>query len=50
MFNFLIVKEKGAVKIMDDSTRKIIGTGTINVTGRDGTVRTLKAIWYAPES
>jgi len=33
----------------DDSTCKI-DTGTVNITGRDGTVRTVKTVWYVLEA
>jgi len=36
--------------MMDSSACKVIGTGTVKVTERDGTVRTLGAVWYVPEA
>ena len=50
MFNSLIVKEEGIVKIVDGSARKIIDTGTVNVTERDGMVHSLEAVRYIPEA
>ena len=42
MLNSFVAKEKGTVKIMDVLTYKIIGTETVNITGRDGTVCVLE--------
>jgi len=50
MFNSLIAKEERAVKMVDGSACKIIGTGTVNVTRRDGMVRALKVVWYVSEA
>jgi len=50
MFNSLIGKKKETVKMVDGSAREVIGTGTANVTGIDGTMHTLEAIWYVPEA
>ena len=50
MFNSLIAKEEGIVKMLDGSDCEVISTGTIKVTGRDGTVRALEAVRYVPES
>jgi len=47
--NSLIVKEEGTVKMVDDSACKVICTGTVNVTKRDGMMCALKAVWYVPE-
>jgi len=33
LFNFLVAKEEGNVKMVDGSACEVIGTGTINVTG-----------------
>ena len=38
MFNCLVVKEEGTIKIVDGSACKVIGTGRVKVTERDGTV------------
>ena len=48
MFNSLL--EKKNVKMVDGSACKIIDTGTVNVTGRDGTVRALEAVRYVPKA
>ena len=50
MFNSLISKEEGTVKMVDGSTCKVIGTGTVKITGRDGTVCALEAVRYVPEA
>ena len=50
IFNFLVAKKKGIVKIVDCSACEVIDTGTINVTRRDGTVRALEAVRYVPEA
>ena len=39
-----VAEEEETVKIVDGSACKIISTGTVNVTGRDGTVRALEAV------
>ena len=50
MFNSLVVKEEGTIKIVDGSTCKVISTGTINVTCKVETVRALEAVWYISEA
>jgi len=35
--------------MMDGLTCEVIGNGTVKVTGRDGTMRALKAVQYVPE-
>jgi len=50
MFNSMVAKEKGTVKIVIDSACEVISTGTINVTSRDGMVCALEAVWYVPEA
>ena len=50
LFNSLIVKEEGTVKIVDGSACKIISTGTVKVTERDETVHALEAVLYIPEA
>jgi len=50
MFNSLLVKEEGTFKMVDDSACKVIGTKTINITGRDGTLCALKVVWYILEA
>ena len=46
----MVVKEEGTVKMVDGSACEIIGTGTVNVTERDETVRALEAVWYILEA
>jgi len=46
----LIANEEETVKMMDDSACEVIITVTVNVTGRDETVRALEAIWYVLEA
>ena len=36
--------------MVDGSACEVIGNGTVKITGRDGTVRTLEAVWYVPEA
>jgi len=36
--------------MVDGSACKVISTRTVKVTGRDGTVRALEAVWYIPEA
>ena len=36
--------------MVDDSVYKVIGIGTVYVTGRNGTVHALEAVRYVPES
>ena len=50
LFNFLVVKKEGIVKMVDGSTYEIIGTGTVKVTERDGTVCALEVVRYIPEA
>jgi len=50
MFKSLVVKVEGIVKIVDGSTCKVIDTGTVNVTCRDGTVRALEAVRHFLEA
>ena len=38
MFNSVIAREEGIVKMVDHIACEIISTGTVNVTSRDGTV------------
>jgi len=44
--NFLVAKDERIVKMVDGSACEVIGTGTVKVIGRDGTVRVLEAVWY----
>ena len=48
--NSLVVKEEGIVKMVNGLTCEIIGTGTVKVTGRDGTMRALEVVRYVPEA
>ena len=41
LFNSLVAKEEETVKIVDGLAYEVIGTGTVNVTKRDGTLRAL---------
>ena len=50
MFNFLIAKKKETIKIGDGLTCEVIGNGTVNVTCKDETVRTLEGVQYVPEA
>ena len=50
MFNSLVAKDKGTVKMVDDSACKVISTGTVKITERDGRVRALEAIQYVLEA
>ena len=42
LFNSLVAKEEGTIKMVDGSTCEVIDTGTVKVTERDGTVRALE--------
>ena len=44
LFNSLVAKEEGIVKMVDESACEVIGTGTVKFTERDGTVRALEAV------
>ena len=46
LFNSLVVKEEGTVKMVDSSTYEDIDTRTVKVTERDGMVRALEAVQY----
>ena len=39
---YLVAKEEGTIKMVDILACKIIGTGTVNITSRDGMMRALK--------
>jgi len=45
LFNSLVAKEEGIVKMVDYSVYEVIDTGTVKVTERDETVRALEAVW-----
>ena len=49
MFNSLVAKEEGTVKMVDGLACKIIDTGKINVTCGNGMVRALKEVRYVSE-
>ena len=49
MFNSLVAKEEGTVKMVDGSACEVISTGTVKVTERDGMVHALKVVWYVLE-
>ena len=46
----MIAKEEGIVKIVDGSACEVIGTGTVKVIERDGTVCALETVRYVPEA
>ena len=46
----MVAKEEGTVKMMDGSACEVIGTETVKITERDGTVCALEAIQYVPEA
>ena len=48
--NFLVAKEEGIVKMVDDSACDAIGTRAVKVTERDEMVRALKAVRYVSEA
>ena len=48
--NSLVAKEEGIIKMVDVSTCEVIGTGTVKVTERDGTMCALKAVRYVSEA
>ena len=50
LFNSLIAKEEGIVKMVDGSACEIIGTGTVKITERDGTVHVLEAVRYVQKA
>ena len=50
LFNSLVAKEELIVKMVDDSACEIIGTTTVKVTKRDGTVHALEAVRYVPKA
>ena len=50
MFNSLVTKDEGAIKMVDGLTCEVMGTGTVNVPYRDGLVRALEAVWYVSEA
>ena len=44
MFNSLVTKEEGTVKMVDGLTCEVIGIGTVNVIQGDGTMHDLEAV------
>jgi len=50
MFNSLVAKEEGTVKMMDDLVCEVIDTETVNITGKDGMMRALEVVRYVPEA
>ena len=50
MFNSLVAKEEGIVKMVDGSACEVIDTRTVKVTERNRTVRALEAVWHVPEA
>ena len=46
MFSSLVTKEERIVKMVDGSAWEVIGTETVNVISRDGTVCALEAVRY----
>jgi len=44
--NSFVAKEEGIVKIVDSSACEVISAGTVKVIKKDGTVCTLKRVWY----
>jgi len=44
LFNLLVAKKEGTVKMVDSSACEVISTGTVKVTERDVTVCTLEAV------
>jgi len=50
LFNSLVTKEEGTVKMVDSLASKVIDTGTIKITERDETVRVLEAVQYVSEA
>ena len=44
LFNSLVAKEEGIVKMVNGSACKVIGTGIVKITERDGMVHTLEVV------
>jgi hypothetical protein len=44
------VAEEGTVRMVDGSTCRVMGTGTVKIKGKDGTVRALAKVRYVPEA
>ena len=50
LFNSLVEKEEGTIKMADGSACEVIDTGAVKVTERDKTVCALEAVRYVPEA
>ena len=50
MFNSLVAKEEGIIKIVNGLACEVIGTETVKVTERDGMVCAQKAVRFVPEA
>jgi len=50
LFNFLLAKEEGIVKMVDDLACEVISTGTVKITERDVIVCALEAVQYVPKA
>ena len=50
LFNSLVAKKIQTAKMINGSACKVIGTRTVKVTERDGTMCALKAVQYIPEA
>ena len=44
------VAEEGTVKMVDGSTCRVMGTGTVKINVKDGTVRALAKVRYVPKA
>ena len=50
LFNSLVAKEEGTVKMVIESVCEVISTGTVNITGKYRTMCALEAVGYVPEA
>jgi len=50
LFNFLVAKEEGTVKMVDGSACEVIDTVTVKITERDVTMHALEVVWYVSEA
>ena len=48
LINSLVAKEEGIVNMVDGSACEVIGTGTVKIIERDGTVHALEMVRYVP--
>ena len=46
----MVAKEEGIVKMVDGSACKVIGTGIVKITERDGMVHAPEAVQYVTEA